>query len=158
MVFVHAGGRPRRSPLPLAIRSSTTIACSMPSRSAFNSASILVISILTIIARVTSRVTFSDGLECGTAGLTRYALEQGIVRGAAERELLPLSISKIQVDQIGTPWPSERLRRSEAASAQWNPSQDHARHCGFVIIQVHRFVNEISCAERQRTAHVCFVV
>jgi hypothetical protein len=42
---IHAGGRPRRVPRPLAIRSSTSIACPTASRSAFNSANIFVTSI-----------------------------------------------------------------------------------------------------------------
>ena len=46
------------------------------------------------------RMAIMDKLELhSTAALTRYALEYGLVPGTAERELLPLPISEIRVDQ-----------------------------------------------------------
>jgi hypothetical protein len=51
IVCIHAGDLPRRLLEPLAIRSSTRIACSTPSRSSRSSLNILSIFIESIIAR-----------------------------------------------------------------------------------------------------------
>jgi hypothetical protein len=45
VLVIHFGGRPRRFPCPLAMRSRTRIACSTVSRSAFNSSNIFAMFI-----------------------------------------------------------------------------------------------------------------